>query len=138
MKKQIVFMIGTLMFISLALTGCPSGGGGGGEGPITDNFPHVNETGTWKTNVTKRVDGGTYNTDVYFTINSAGKTWNMIVMIDNYYNDSGTYVRDRDRATLTSHFGGDVGTATITGEDTIRITLNKTTEFPGTYTITRQ
>ena len=136
MKKHIVFMIGTLMFISLAFTGCPSGGGGGGG--ITDNFPFVDEGGMWKTNVSVWISGVRYNSDVYFNINSAGKTWSMNVVEDSYYNDSGTYVRDRDRATLTSHFGGDVGTATITGEDTISIVLNRTTEFPGTYTITRQ
>lgn len=54
------------------------------------------------------------------------------------FSENGNYIRTGDNAVLKSSRGVDYGTATLVNKNTISITLNRNTNFSGTYTLNKQ
>jgi len=96
-------------------------GGGGGQNDPGDL------AGTWTGNI------GSYNA----TITVSGSGWTMTAS-GTSFNDSGSFVRNGNTATLYLSSGTSNGTATLINSTTIQVVLNSNTIFPGTYTLTKQ
>ena len=54
------------------------------------------------------------------------------------FSENGNYIRTGDNAVLKSSRGVEYGTATLVNKNTISITLNRNTDFSGTYTLNKQ
>jgi len=106
--------LAAIAFIGLAIAACDNGTTPGGA------FGHVNLDGTWSGSV----PGGT------ITVAISGTSW---TISGAGFGDHGTFTRDGDNATLRSTpNNANVGTATITGENSIRIAVAE-----GTFNLTR-
>ena len=129
--KKYIFILVTALFFILLMTACDDGGAGGGGTDILKEYEM-----DYVDIINSYWDG---------TIFYMGKTNNVVIRIpdDSRYqfyvngilDDTGTYNRDFNTASLTSsdprYSGKVVGTATILDPDTVYISLNSNSIYPG-------
>ncbi|MCL2127000.1 MAG: hypothetical protein FWH38_10720 [Treponema sp.] len=124
-----------LAFAALSFTGCDNGAADSG-GPVEYSGETVNIINSiWDGSVW--FEGNRYAVRVNIPDSSSYSFY-----INNVLDDTGTYVRKNNTATLTSTHGytkGQViGTAVLTGPDTAVITNYANTGRAGSYTVTRR
>ena len=140
MKKTGLLMCaaGFLMVFIMVFTGCDDGGGGGGGGASASQYVEI-EDSYWDGKVNVTIGGIKASSDVYIYISASGDKWNFYALADSDYNDSGTYTRNGNNATLYSNGNNrNIGTAKITGNNKMSVSLTYPAELKGTYTLTRR
>ena len=115
-----------LLLFTFVLVGCNKSTGGGAD------YSDVDILGYWDGKV--RFEGKDYNVSVNIPNQKDYKFY-----VGGYLDDDGTYIRSGNSITLTSNGNKKVvGTATLTGQNTARVVLNKNSAYPGTYECTRR
>ena len=126
-----IFIISMLIFFSLSFTGCDNATGGGGPAEYAGGEINVLNS-YW---------------DGYASFGGASATVTVYIpnatqyrfYINGSLDDSGTYTRNNNTATLTSSYNHlIVGTAVLTDPNTMIVSLNTNSSYPGTYSATRR
>jgi hypothetical protein len=127
MKKTCLVGILSIVLV-FGFTGCDNANDNDNSQP-SNNFTEGDLYGTWV--------GYLGTVTVTVVINASG--WTTLIPDASNYNDYGTYTLTGNTASLYStQYNYNVGTAAIVNINTIRLTLDSGSFYPGTYTLTRQ